>query len=119
MSLYSKIVDALKPLGIPYSVDFQGGGYTEYFTLVEAANVGRDAGDDAPGTTVVSVDVHWFLPLAKNYLSTRNEIRRALFAVGGTWPTVTVLPDRELGIRQVVFSAEYEDDEAVEGIVNQ
>lgn len=115
-SVFQKLIAALKPLNIPYSVDFQSDDYSEYFTIAEADDRGDNYGDDKPGTAVVSVDVHWFLPLQENYISKKTEIRKAIFGAGFSFPEVTVIPDADLQVRHVVFSCSIADGTQTEGL---
>jgi len=104
MSYFSEIKNALSSLNIPITTDFQGGGYDTYITMVEAADYGRDHGDDIPGFNVTSIQVHFFCPMPFDYLVIKNEIRKRIFKTGlFTYPDVTIFTDRELGVRQIVY----------------
>ena len=110
MTVFAKLKQALLPFGIPFSTDFSGGGEEEYFTINEAGDVGEDFGDDDPGVNVLSTQVHWILPSSRDYLTKKKQIRKAIYAAGCTYPTVTVINDDDLGVRHIIFESDSEED---------
>ena len=110
MTAFEKIKSALDPLGIPVTPDFFGGGAAEWITYNEAGDFGRDDGDDAPGCNLVGVQIHYFLPMSRDYLENKRAIRHALRAAGFTYPSVTVITDKELDTRHIIYECEITEE---------
>lgn len=111
MSTFEKIVQAIKDFGYPYSPDvYQGKKEDGWFTYNYSTDRGGLYGDDEPGTIVVGVQVHWYLPLHKNFQDLKNQVRRALLAQGFTYPSITVLTEEGEKLRHIVFECEIEEE---------
>ena len=110
MTTFARIKQALAPFGIPFSVDFNGSGKSEYFTVNEAGDAGGDFGDDDPTNSVVSVQVHWMLPSSVDYIAKKKSIRRAIFDAGCSWPFITMVNDSDRGVRHIIFECDSEED---------
>lgn len=108
MSVNEKIIKALKPLGITAKPDFAKGAEEEWCAFNFVDDRGGDFGDGKPGTTIVSVMIHYYMPADKNYRITKRNIRNALAKAGFSFPEVTVLREEE--VRHIVFECEIEDD---------
>ena len=80
MTVNEKIIQALKPFGIPVVADFSGGGEEEYITFNYASDAAALSGDDEPVEVVASMQIHYFLPMDRDYLSIKKKIRKALFS---------------------------------------
>ena len=101
MTINQKIINALKPLGIPVTSDFFGGGNSEYITF----NYVKDGVED-----ISLMQIHYFLPSTKDYLEAKRKIRRVILEEGGTYPDVTVLMEPDNKTRHIVFECEFEND---------
>lgn len=110
MTVNEKIVQALSPFGLPITADFFGGGENEYFTFNYASDRPEDFGDGKPLCVVTSVQIHYFLPIKKDYLSIKKQIRNAIFAAGFTYPEVTHLTEGKT-TRHLIFECEIENDD--------
>lgn len=110
MTVNEKIVQALSSFEIPITADFFGGGKKEYFTFNYASDRAENFGDDKPLNAVASMQIHYFLPVEKDYLSIKKQIRNALFAAGFTYPVVTHLTE-DKKIRHLIFECEIENDD--------
>lgn len=109
MTVNKIIKTALMPFGIPITTDFYGGGKDEYFTFNYADDRAVDFGDNAPTHVVAYMQIHYFLPMDKDYLSMKKKIRRALFEAGFTYPDVTEIT--ESNIRHLIFSCNIENED--------
>ena len=114
MTVNEKIIQALKPFGIPVVADFSGGGEKEYITFNYASDEAALSGDDGPMEVVASMQIHYFLPMDRDYLSIKKKIRKALFSAGFTYPSVEHLTEPEGNIRHLVFECETENDDELE-----
>lgn len=110
MTVNEKIIQALTPLDIPVTADFYGGGEEEYITFNYADDRGGDFGDNAPLHAVAYMQIHYFAPMEKNYLSIKKRIRKALFTTGFTYPDVTDATLTGEGIRHLVFECNIENE---------
>lgn len=110
MTVNEKIVMALSQFKIPIETDFSGGSEEEYFTFNYASDRAENFGDDKPLNAVASMQIHYFLPVKKDYLSVKKQIRNALFAAGFTYPVVTHLTE-DKKIRHLIFECEIENDD--------
>lgn len=110
MTVNEKIMSALRPLGIPMTTDFFGGSEKEYITFNYADDRAEEFGDDRPLGVVAYMQIHYFLPVEKDYLSIKKEIRRLLFASGFTYPEVTETTEGKT-IRHLIFECEIQNDE--------
>lgn len=110
MTVNQKIITALQPLRLPITPDFFGSGEKEYITFNYADDRAKNFGDDMPLNVVAYMQVHYFLPIEKDYLYNKKEIRKLLFAAGFTYPEVTEqIEDKTT--RHLIFECEIENDE--------
>lgn len=110
MTAFENIVEAVKSFGYPYSPGVYKGEDKKYFTYNYSDDRGGLYADNIPETTIVSVQVHFFLPLRENFIKEKNQIRQALFQQGFTYPEVTVLTESEEKIRHIVFECDIEEE---------
>lgn len=111
MTVNETIKNALEPFGIPVVADFFGREEKEYFTFNYADDRAADFGDDIPLHVVAHMQIHYFAPMAKNYLHMKKQVRKALLAAGFTYPQVTdatILSDK---IRHLVFECSIENED--------
>lgn len=109
MNALEQIFQILEPFGYPRFPDRYEGEAKRYFTYNYAADTGTLFGDDAPEGTIASMQVHFFLPMEDNFVKIKNEIRKALFKGGFTFPEVTILVENS--IRHIIFECEIEEME--------
>ncbi len=110
MTAYQNIVQAIKGFGYPYEPEVYQGEAERYFTYNYAEDRGDLFSDDAPETTIASVQVHFVMPAGDPFAVIKNRIREALFRQGFTYPEVTNNVDDENNIRQLVFECEIEEE---------
>ena len=114
MTVNEIIIKALNTLGIPITADFFGEGNEEYITFNYADDRAEVFGDDQPLNAVAYMQIHYFLPAAKDYISTKKRIRKLLHEAGFTYPEVTELTDGKTN-RHIIFECEIENiDELIE-----
>ncbi|MDO5346554.1 MAG: phage tail protein [Lachnospiraceae bacterium] len=116
MTVNEIIKKALTPFGIPITADFFGGGAKEYFTFNYADDRAAGFGDDEPLQVVAYMQIHYFAPMEKDYLSIKKKIRKALFNAGFTYPDVTDATVLSDGIRHLVFECEIENEDELSEI---
>lgn len=92
MSIDSRIVAALEPLGYECEHGTYTGKDTTYFTF-NYQTLGADFGDDAPGHERVLVQVHLYTKLNVNLTALKTKVKQYLFAADFTWPDVTDVSD--------------------------
>ena len=113
MTTFEKIVNAIKQFNLPHAPDvYTGDSPDGWFTYNYADDYGTNFADDAPQAVIVSVQVHLFLPLKKNFIATKNKVRNALFNQGFTFPDITVLTEDKW--RHIVFSCDIIEEDALE-----
>ena len=110
MTINQKIIKALKPLGIPVTSDFFGGGNSEYITFNYVKDGAELFADNQPVEDISLMQIHYLLPSTKDYLEAKRKIRRAILEEGGTYPDVTVLMEPDNKTRHIVFECEFEND---------
>lgn len=110
MSAGAAIVRALSKFGYPCKPDRHKDDGKKYFTYNYADERGEDYGDNRPGCIKASMQVHFFLPLDENCIKEKKKIREALFEAGFTYPTVTVLQEKEFNIRHIVFECDMAEE---------
>lgn len=110
MTVNEKIVQTLSSFGLPVTTDFSGGGANEYFTFNYADDRATDFGDDEPQHVVAYMQIHYFGPMEKDYLSFKKKVRRVLFNAGFTYPEVTDASVTADKIRHLVFECDIEND---------
>lgn len=62
MTINQKIINALKPLGIPVTSDFFGGGNSEYITFNYVKDGAELFADNQPVEDISLMQIHYFLP---------------------------------------------------------
>lgn len=110
MTINQKIIKALKPLGIPVTSDFFGGGNSEYITFNYVKDGAELFADNQPVEDISLMQIHYFLPSTKDYLEAKRKNRRVILEEGGTYPDVTVLMEPDNKTRHIVFECEFEND---------
>jgi hypothetical protein len=114
MTVNETIINALSQFGLTVTPDFFGGGADEYFTFNYADDRAVDFGDDAPDHVVAYMQIHYFAPMWKDYLSIKKKVRKALFQAGFTYPDVTDVTDTESEIRHLVFECDIENEDELQ-----
>lgn len=109
MTVNEILVQTLSPFGKKVTTDFDGGNEEEYITFNPASDRAEGFADDTPFAVVTAMQIHWFLPSSKNYLSEKKAIRNALFEAGFSYPEVTVIPESKER-RHIIFECEIEND---------
>lgn len=116
MSVFSKIKAAMSPFSEIVTEGYYEGAADDYILYDIVDDRGADYGDGRPNTTIVSVMVHHYMPLGKNYLDLKRREREALFNAGFTYPAADVITDRKEGYRHLVYECEIECDDEVESL---
>lgn len=107
MSFYTEIIDSLNGSGFRnISIDKNLNDEEKYIVIKVASDSGGDFGDDASQADVISLQIHYFLPLQENYLADKKKIRKALLYAGCTYPEVTQFTESDTRIRHLIFSCE-------------
>jgi hypothetical protein len=114
VTVNQKIRNALQGLGLPISEDFYGGDEKEYITHNLVTDEASAYADDGPISDTAHIQIHWFLPVEKNYLSGKKQIRRSLFENGFTSPEVDGFVEPGNETRHIVFICDVENDEELE-----
>ena len=121
MTAFQAIQRALRPFGWPAVPYVYGGKEKRYFTYNYADNHGDDFGNDIPGSVVVGVQVHMYLPITDpstgnktNFIQDQKTARDALFHAGFTYPAVTIRREDETECWHITFECEFEEDPDVE-----
>ena len=111
MTALAAIAQAIRASGldIPYGTEWYDGSGEAYITYNYAADHGADFGDDDPGCNLVSVQVHLFLPLKRNFQTAKKTLRAALGDAGFTWPAVDIIEENDTNTRHLIFSCEFEE----------
>lgn len=104
VTVNQKIIEAVEPLGVTVTPDFDGGGANEYITFNYVDDRGEEFGDDTPLFDVAYMQVHYFLPREKDYLEKKKRIRGLLFKAGFTYPVVSELIEGKK--RHLIFECE-------------
>ena len=112
MSVDAKIVAALEPFGCDVDNSVSFAKDKTYFTFNYSV-IPTDFADDAPQHERYLVQVHYHCPLNVNITAIKTAIRRALYAAGFTWPSITDASD-ENG-RHTVFECDIADGVDVYG----
>lgn len=108
MTEFEKIVNAIKDFGFPYEPDIYTGKAEKYFVYNYADERGDLFADDAPGTVIASVQVHFFMPAGEDFIKIKNKIRKSLFQHGFTFPEVTVIKEEKK--RHIIFECDVEEE---------
>lgn len=109
MTVNEIIINALLPFGLPVTPDFFGDGADEYFTFNYADDRATNFGDNTPIHVVAYMQIHYFLPRDKDYISMKKRVRMALLESGFTYPEVTEVT--EDNIRHLIFECEIENED--------
>lgn len=110
MTVNEIIRTALAPFGYPCKPNIYEGSERKYFTFNVADERGTDFGDNEPGSILLNMQIHFFLPRKENYISEKKKIREALFAAGFTYPVVTELIETENNIRHIVYECDITEE---------
>lgn len=109
MTEFEKIIAAVEGFGFPCEPDVYTGKAEKYFVYNYADERGHLFADDAPGGVVASMQIHFFLPAGEDFIKIKNQIRKALFCQGFTFPEVTVLKEDKK--RHIIFECDIEEEE--------
>lgn len=109
METSEKIVEAIRPLGIPCVPDLYTGNEERYVTYNFVDDYGTDFADDEPETIVNSMQIHFFMPAKETYIDWKKRIRKALFDADFTFPEVTIQTEDENTIRHMIFECSIEE----------
>lgn len=116
MTVNKKILEALKPFGMPVVPNHYNGNEKRYIEFDLYDDKGTCFCDDYPEVDIVTVQVHLFLPMEENYLSLKKQIRKALYDVGFAYADITELAEPEAtsqypkGIRHLTFETDIDED---------
>ena len=114
MTINQKIIKALKPLGVPVTSDFFGGGNSEYITFNYVKDGAELFADNQPVEDISLMQIHYFLPSTKDFLEAKRKIRRVILEEGGTYPDVTVLMEPDNKTRHIVFESLRKESKVVQ-----
>ncbi len=87
MSVNSKIINALSPLGYPVKPNEYTGSAATYFTFNYSTH-GVNYNDDEPGHEMNLIQVHFICPVNSDCLSTCKDVKKRLFEAGFTYPSM-------------------------------
>lgn len=93
--------------------DSYNGTEETYIVFYVADNRGSLYCDDSPERDVLTVQVHFFTPLGKMYHEEKRKIRKALYDIGLTYPTITILTEEENETIHIVFECEIDEESEV------
>lgn len=116
MTINQKIINALKPYGMPVVPDHYSGKEKRYIEFNLYDDKGEVFADEEPEFDVVLVQVHLFLPREEDYLKIKKQIRRSLQEAGFCYADITEIVEPEAtneypyGIRHLTFETEIEED---------
>lgn len=116
MTINQKIINALKPYGMPVIPEHYSGKEKRYIEFNLYDDTGKVFADEEPEFDVVLVQVHLFLPREEDYLKLKNQIRRSLCEAGFCYADITQIVEPEptneypYGIRHLTFETEIEED---------
>ena len=110
MTTFEKIIETIKPFGIPCVPDVYKGEERKWITYNYAGDYGAEFADDAPETIINSVQIHLFLPQGESFTQLKKQIRSALSEAGFTFPEITVLTEDEERIRHIIFECDIEEE---------
>ena len=122
MYAFQAIQTALSALaktnGWPLEPGIYDGDKTTYVTYNEADNRAAEFGDSDALERVVSLQIHYFMPMYKtntlkkqSYMNALNSIRDALFVGGFSYPEVTIRAETDAdpaaNVWHIIFECEY------------
>ena len=114
MTTFEKIINAIKQFDLPYAPDIYTGTNSDgWFVYNYADDYGANYADDAPTTTIATVQVHLYLPMKQNFIKIKNAVRKALFEQGFSYADITVLTDVDEKYRHIVFECDTFEDDAI------
>lgn len=108
MTAFERVISAVEGFGYPYEPDVYTGSESRYFVYNYADERGCLYADDSPGGVIASVQVHFFMPAKEDFIEIKNQIRKALFHEGFTFPGVTVLKEGKK--RHIIFECDIEEE---------
>jgi hypothetical protein len=114
VTINQKVRNALKDFGLPISEDFHTGEEEEYITFNLDTDEATEYADDVPIGDTAHMQIHWILPVTKNYLSGKKKIRKMLHENGFTYPKVDGFVEPGNKVRHIVFICDIENDEELE-----
>ena len=114
LTVNEQIIQALQRFGYPIAQGFYEGKQKEYITFDLPDDRGTCYADDGPGDTIVDVKIHLTVPLEKDYLTTKKEIRKALYQAGFAYPDVTVLTEPDGRNRRIIFETQIDNYDELE-----
>lgn len=101
-SLNERLMDALMPV-LPTMPGTYTGSHDTYLAF-NYDTTGMEYGDNQPAVERALIQVHLVAPMTANTVETRKAVKRALFAAGFGWPSMTDASDK-LG-QHYVFECE-------------
>lgn len=110
MTIHAKIIQALKPFGMPVKPDLYTGTEKRYIIFNYADDRAVLFADNAPLCVVAYMQIHLFIPLDEDYLNIKSRIRKALFDAGFTYPEVTEQIENDTKKRHIIFECEIEEE---------
>lgn len=116
MTINQKIINALKPYGMPVVPDHYNGKEKRYIEFNLCDDTGTIFADEKPEFDVVLIQVHLFLPREEDYLELKKQIRQSLCEAGFCYADITQIVEPEptnecpYGIRHLTFETEIEED---------
>ncbi len=104
MSIEERLVEALRPTGLPIGKGVYTGEADTYL-VYGYRTMGTCYADDRPWAETVLIDVHLYAPLKNADLTQLRQRIKALLAAGGyTWPSTTDVSDENA--QHVCFECE-------------
>lgn len=97
----------LLTLGYPVEFLDYDGGALSYFVWNYADDRGGDYADDAPNTTVYSIQVHFFCPKSFDFIALKTQVRELLFNAGFSYPTIQIFYESDTKVNHIVWECEY------------
>lgn len=112
MSLERKIIKTLEFAGYPIAQTSYAGKSETYFVF-RIDKVPTEFTDDAPGYDIAMIQIHLFAPFTLNTRKLRQQVRKAFFDAGFTYPVIVDASETERssdGTEQhIVFECEIEE----------
>jgi hypothetical protein len=114
MTVHKKIIETLKPFGIPVRPDFSSDVKEEYFTFDIIDDRAEAFGDNEPIAVTAYLQIHYAAPVEKDYLELKKQVRKALMRAGFSYPEVTDATTRGDSVRHLVFECSIENEYELE-----
>lgn len=102
MNVNELLISTLSSHG-PVIPDSYEGEEEKYITFNYPDETAILFGDNKPKKIAVYVQVHLYLPMQDEYQEEKMQICRELLNAGFKWPDVTILTEKEVGKRHIVF----------------